>query len=332
MPVAAHQAMAPTTTKANAPANLAAIKARSAQFQDYFSAPAPGLNRSAVAIDKLMGASANSGDASAHTALADATNGTANQIFAIYGHPAHRRSAVADDEAGQFDVRRSVTPSKHSRGAESGIGPIRSDSYGLSASHSGGPPPGLNLPNRRVVEHRQRRHQFARHSLSSWPPSPGDAMPPMPTFIVSSPHIKNDPTQRASYSNIPPAGYQGARAKKPQANESSLISGGNARVATTASYQAAPHAESPSPDSPVTTATSTEPAPRTSATKPLVPSPATEAAIRRAVPSPTELLRVANESARSSAATYLSDWVSEVVWEMCVPIMGVNGYVLQIDI
>lgn len=166
--------------------------------------------------------------------------------------------------------------------------------------------------NRRGADHRQRRHQqHYRHSLSSWPPSP-QGLPPTPRFdddvyrgseVDASLHIDSG---KIVWPPAPPAPSEhifGA---------SSLISGGGGTL-----YRA-PVAREFAPEA---TAAITESF-----------SPASEDEPLNLVPSPTELLRIANEHARANAATNLSDWISEIVWEMSIPLMGGNPYVSSISV
>lgn len=149
-------------------------------------------------------------------------------------------------------------------------------------------------------QHYRRQHQH-RHSLSSWPPSP-NGFPPTPTF--------DDGGHRALDADA--TFHHDAVAAWPPVltfGESLLISGGGGS-----------HISTVPPETDVDVSLVRENC-----------SPLSEDAHVKLVPSPTELLRIANEQARANAATDLSDWVSEVIWQMCAPMMGGHQYVSILD-
>jgi len=204
-----------------------------------------------------------------------------------HGRPSRAR-VMMEDENTPFDAQ-------YAYGAPP-ISKQRPFAQGVTGHQPGGPMSSLHvLPDvSRHNQHYRRQHQH-RHSLSSWPPSP-NGFPPTPTFEDDVHHALGG----EAASHEPVAAWPAA----PSFGETSLISGGG-------SY-------------------STSVAPETDADATLVGencSPLSEDAHAKLVPSPTELLRIANEQARANAATNLSDWVSEVIWEMCVPMMSGYEYV-----
>ena len=205
-------------------------------------------------------------------------------------HPGRtsRGRVVVEDENTPFDAQ-------YAYGAPL-LNKHRPFAQGVIGHQLGGVPmSGLHvLPDISSQDRHYRRQQQHRHSLSSWPPSP-NGFPPTPTFdddVYRAP--SGDATHRHSMTVWPP-GF----------GESSLISGGGGSYLTTAAPEA---------DVDITLVEEN-------------PSPSLEDAHIKLVPSPRELLRIANEQARANAATNLSDWASEVLWEMCVPIMGGSEYV-----
>lgn len=216
-----------------------------------------------------------------------------------------RGRAVVDDENAPFDAQyayggQQYSSSKHRPFAQDVIGhhPL------------GGVPvvSGLHVLQDATTSHRDhhRRHQhsYHRHSLSGWPPSP-HGFPPTPTFEDD---VYRAPGGDATFTNDSASAWPPAPGSNERAfGESSLISGGGGG----GSYHASCLPES-DPDSTLIGESY---------------SPVTDDVPMKLVPSPSELLRIANEHARANAATNLSDWVSEVVWEMCIPLMNGHQYV-----
>jgi hypothetical protein len=218
--------------------------------------------------------------------------GIISDQMSIVGAGHHSRPSrgrvVVEDENTPFDAQ-------HAYGAPL-FSKHRPFAQGVIGHQLGGVPmSGLHvLPDITSHDRHYRRQQQHRHSLSSWPPSP-NGFPPTPTF--------EDDVYRAPSGDV--GSHNSLTAWPPAFGESSLISGGGGSYLTAA-------------------------APETDADVTLVgenSSPSSEDAHIKLVPSPSELLRIANEQARANAATNLSDWASEVIWEMCVPIMSGSEYV-----
>lgn len=181
---------------------------------------------------------------------------------------------------------------------------------------------GRNLPlvqSRGLQFRAATQQQQRRRNLSSWPPSP-HGLPPTPTFDIDDVYDQEHEMQfRKDYVPGPLADrYRENLAPWPPV-PSNLppLPLGRQRLHSTVGKPVfggvAPSAEEvPMPDV-VPEVVKLRSRDVLSEAR----TPAMDEGSIKLIPSPSELLKVANEQARANAAVGLSDWISDAIWEIC---------------
>lgn len=240
---------------------------------------------------------------------------SASAMDYYYPRRSHGRAPVVDDEN---------APYQYYGGGDLGLGghvagSSASSAFGAQRVSDAAESVPAAAPN---PSHHRRAEREARRSIvtSSWPPSP-DGLPPTPgpRFEYDAPYDADDDVdyyrRRRSSSGTADIDLEA------EEDDEEDFSPANVKLSPLSSNEEEVMEEV---DVGVVGDAGASYSPRDNV------SVAADAAsmIKQLVPSPSELLKIANEQARANAATFLSDWISEAVWEISVPLMGGHEYVL----